>query len=68
MVRNIQKGAMELSSDGPKMVGGRYGLAENGLKWSKSEEKSGDPRWPHRSFAGPIRERPAAAGRENLSV
>ena len=46
MVRNIQKGAMELSSDVPKMVGGRYGLAENGLKWSKSEEKSGDPRWP----------------------
>ena len=28
------------------MVGGRYGLAENGLKWSESQEKSDDPRWP----------------------
>ena len=35
-----------MSSEGPKMVGGRYGLAENGLKWPKNQEKSDDPRWP----------------------
>ena len=35
-----------MSSEGPKMMGGRYGLAENGLKYPKSKEKSGDPRWP----------------------
>ena len=45
-VRNLQKGATEMSSEGPKMVGGRYGLAGNGLKWPKNQEKSGDPRWP----------------------
>ena len=45
-VRNLQKGAKEMSSEGPKMVGGRYGLAGNGLKWPKSQEKFGDPRWP----------------------
>ena len=45
-VRNLQKGATEMSLEGPKMVGGRYGLAENGLKWPKSQEKSGDPQWP----------------------
>ena len=26
-VRNLQKGTMGMSSEGPKMVGGRYGLA-----------------------------------------
>ena len=35
-----------MSSEGPKMVGGRYGLAGNGLNWPESQEKSGDPRWP----------------------
>ena len=28
------------------MVGGRYGFARYDLKWSKSQEESGDPRWP----------------------
>ena len=46
MVRNLKKGATKMSSEGPKMVGGRYGLAENGLKWPKSQEKSDDLRWP----------------------
>ena len=45
-VRNLQKGAMEMSSKGPKMVGGGFGLAGNGLKEPKSQEKSDDPRWP----------------------
>ena len=35
-----------MSLEGPKMVERRYGLAENGLKWSKNQERSGDPRWP----------------------
>ena len=35
-----------MSSEGPKMVGGRYGLARNGLKWPKNQETSGDPQWP----------------------
>ena len=28
------------------MVEMRYGLVENGLKWPKNQERSGDPRWP----------------------
>ena len=44
-VRNMQKETTEMSSEGPKMVGGRYGLAENGLKWPKNHKMSGDPRW-----------------------
>ena len=35
-----------MSSEGPKMVGGRYGLAGNGLKRPKNHKMSGDPRWP----------------------
>ena len=35
-----------MSSESPKMVGGRYGLAGNGLKWLENQEKLGDPRWP----------------------
>ena len=45
-VRNLQKGATEMSTEGPKMVGGRYGLARNGQKWPKNQEKSDDPRSP----------------------
>ena len=52
-VRNLQKGATEMSSEGPKMVKGRYGLAENGRKVKKSPMT-------------PIQERPTAAGRETL--
>ena len=41
-VRNLQKGTTEMSSEGPKMVGGRYGV---GRKCPEIAEKSGDPRW-----------------------
>ena len=43
-VRNLQKGVTKMSSEGPKLVRGRNGLAGNGLKWPESQEKSGDPR------------------------
>ena len=48
-VRNLRKGTIGMSSEGPKMVGGRYGSAKNGQKTSKS----GDPPWrpPPRSPA-----------------
>ena len=42
-----------MSSEGPKMVGGRYGLAGNDLKWPESQEKSGDPWWPPSSLRRP---------------
>ena len=45
-VRNLQKRTMKMSSEGQKMVGGGYGLAGNGLKWPKNQEKPRDPRWP----------------------
>ena len=61
MVRNLQKGTTEMSSEGPKMVGGRYGLAENGRKVKKSPVTHGARR---RRFAGPIRARLEAVGRE----
>ena len=60
-VRNLQKGTTEMSSDGPKMVERRYGLAGNGRKIKKSPVTHGGRR---RRFAGLIRERPAATGRE----
>ena len=28
------------------MVEISYGVAENGLKWPKNQEITGDPRWP----------------------
>ena len=40
-VRNLRKGITEMSSEGPKMGGGRYGWAWNGRK----TEKSDDPPW-----------------------
>ena len=40
-VINLKKRTMEMSSEGPKMVGERYGSAWNGRKM----EKSDDPRW-----------------------
>ena len=48
-VRNLRKGTTRMSSEGPKMGGGRYGLAWNGRKI----EKSDDPPWrpPPRSSA-----------------
>ena len=54
-----------MSSEGPKMVGGRYGLAVNDLKWPKNYKMSDGRR---RGFAGPIRVRPTAAGREIWTV
>ena len=44
-VRNLHKGTTEMSSEGPKMVERRYGLAGNGLKWPENHDRSGDPRW-----------------------
>ena len=38
---NLEKRTTEMSSEGPKMVGERYGSAWNGQKMTKS----GDPRW-----------------------
>ena len=35
-----------MSSEGPKMVKMSYGVAGNGLKWPKNQEKPDDPRWP----------------------
>ena len=40
-VMNMEKRTTEMSSEGPKMVGERYGSAWNGRKMTKS----GDPRW-----------------------
>ena len=40
-VRNLQKDTTGMSSEGPKMVGERYGLAWNGRKIGNS----GDPPW-----------------------
>ena len=40
-VRNLRKGTIGMSSEGPEMVGGRYGLAWNGRKIGKSC----DPPW-----------------------
>ena len=45
MVKNLQKGTTEMSSEGPKMVERTYGVAGNGLKWPKNQEKPDDPRW-----------------------
>ena len=40
-VMNLEKRTTEMSAEGPKMVGERYGSAWNGRKMAKS----GDPRW-----------------------
>ena len=52
-VRNLRKGTTGMSSEGPKMVGGRYGSAWNDRKTSKSD----DPPW------GPPPSSPARSGR-----
>ena len=44
MVMNLEKRTTEMSSEGPKMVERSYGVAGNGLKWSKNQENIGDPR------------------------
>ena len=55
-VRNLRKGTTRMSTEGPKMGGGRYGSAWNGWKTRKSD----DPPWrpPPRS--------PARSGRVRL--
>ena len=35
-VMNMEKMTTEMSSEGPKMVERRYGLAGNGMKWPKN--------------------------------
>ena len=52
-VRNLQKGTTGMSSEGPKIVEGRYGLAWSGRKM----QKNCDPRWR------PPRPSPARSGR-----
>ena len=52
-VRNLRKGTTGMSSEGPKMGGGRYGSAWNGRKTSKSD----DPSWR------PLPRSPARSGR-----
>ena len=42
-VRNLRKGTMGMSSEGPKMGGGRYGSAWNGRKLENSDDP---PWWP----------------------
>ena len=44
-VRNLQKGTMEMSSGGPKMVEMSYGVVGNGRKWQENHEFSGGSRW-----------------------
>ena len=60
-VRNLQKETTKMSSEGPKMAGGRYGSAWNGRK----TPKSGNPKWPPPppSLARSGRVRPRLAGK-----
>ena len=53
-----------MSPEGPKMVGERYGLAGNGLKWPKNQEKPVSHGGRHCRFAGLIQARPAVVGLE----
>ena len=66
-VRNLQKGTTGMSSEGPKMVGGRYGLA-----WSSRKmQKNGDPQWsPSQARSGLVRRRFAVKfhGRDRLTL
>ena len=51
-VRTLRKGTTGMSSEGPKMGGGRYGLAWNGRKIGKSDDspwRPPPPRSPARS-------------------
>ena len=61
----MQKGTTEMSSGGPKMVERSYGVARNG---QKNQEQSADHGGHRRRFAGPIRARLAAVGREIWSA
>ena len=69
-VRNLQKGTTRMSSEGPKMVGGRYGSAWSGRKM----QKNGDPRWwpppPSPARSGRVRRRFAVKfhGRDHLTL
>ena len=59
-VMNMEKRTTEMSSEGPKMVGERYGSAWNGRKMTNPATQGGGCA----VLAGPIWVRPAAAGRE----
>ena len=69
-VRNLQKGTKGMSSEGPKMVGGRYGSAWSGQKM----QKNGDLRWrqplPSPARSGRVRRRFAVKfhGRDHLTL
>ena len=58
-VGNLKKGTTGMSSEGPKIVERSSGLAGNGLKWPKNQEKPDDPLWPPPSAAQsrPVRRR-----------
>ena len=58
-VMNLEKRTTKMSSEGPKMVERSYGVAENGLKWPKNQENTGDPRWPPSPLRRPD---PSASG------
>ena len=60
-VMNLEKRTKEMSSEGPKMVERRYGLAENGRKIKKGQVTHGGRR---RRFSGPIQALSEAVGRE----
>ena len=60
MVRNLKKKTTGMSSEGPKIGGGRYGSAWNGRKTAKFD----DPRWRPPPRSPP---RPMAVDREILS-
>ena len=69
-VRNLQKGTTGMSSEGPKMVGGRYGSAWSGRKM----RKNGDPQWqppsPSPARSRRVRQRFALKfhGRDHLTL
>ena len=60
-VMNLEKRTTEMSSEGPKMVGERYGSAWNDRK----NDKIWRPKVAAAAvFAGPIRGRPVVASRD----
>ena len=54
-VRNLRKGTMGMSSEVPKMVGGRYGSVWNGRKTSKSGDLSWQSPPPLPALSGRVR-------------
>ena len=56
-VRNLKKRTMGMSSEGPKMGGGRYGSAWNGRKTAKSDDPPCRPQSRSPARSGCIRRR-----------